>query len=342
MAYDPIAGTWVVTYLQGTVPWGKYKYVCSAPTSPGTGHVQWRDVDDESESGTGTWTRSGQQVNFDWKDSATKEYLVLAPTIGGDKAAGAVRASYGNFTTTANRLDIVDPKEDLIQTWAANYGEFRSPHICPWAKPYTMMLPANHKLYNAKQMGGPIQRVRGLAVHTTWSDPGYSEEATVGICIRTWNAAGAKTGAHFIIGKRGDVGAGHPDQPYRLCAGRQRRSVLGERGDPDQGKSRQRSQIQSANILFQWVCNSLNVPRKLASGYVGKASENPNNLYAKDAKRSYDPVTRELCEAAGVPVTTSNGEAIASTGLSCHYWLNPVKPCPGTPLLRQMNQIVSG
>ena len=55
-----------------------------------------------------------------------------------------------------------------------------------------------------------------------------------------------------------------------------------------------------------------------------------------------DPVTRELCEAAGVPVTTTNAEAIASTGLSCHYWLNPVKPCPGTPLLRQMNQIVSG
>jgi hypothetical protein len=38
--------------------------------------------------------------------------------------------------------------------------------------------------------------------------------------------------------------------------------------------------------------------------------------------------------------STKIGEAAASSGLSRHDWLNPVEPCPGTPLLKQLDQIV--
>ena len=199
-----------------------------------------------------------------------------------------MKASYGNFTTAANRLDIVDPKEDLIQTWAANYGEFRSPHICPWAVPYTMMLPGRSTSCTApKQMGGPIQRVRGLAVHTTWSAPGYSEVATVGHLHQDMERR--RTPRRVRISSSAEEGTLVQVIPTNRIAYAQ-----GGNGDPfwvsveiqTKESPANAQQIQSANILFQWVCNSLNVPRKLASGYVGKASENPNNLYAPDAKRS--------------------------------------------------------
>jgi hypothetical protein len=52
------------------------------------------------------------------------------------------------------------------------------------------------------------------------------------------------------------------------------------------------------------------------------------------------PVTNGLCEEAGMLTSTKIGEAVASSGLSRHDWLNPVEPCPGTPLLKQLDQIV--
>jgi hypothetical protein len=339
MARDSIVGTWVVTLLQGGVAKYKYNYTCSAPGTSGAGYVEWRDYWDASENGVGTWKRSGHQVNFDWKDSSTKEFLVIAPTVQGDKASGEVRASYGNFTTVAERVDIVDPKQDLMQQWAANYGDFQSPHICPWAIPYMLILPPNHKLYKSEQIGGPIQKVRGLAIHTTWSDPGYSEEATVGICIRTWNAAPVKTGAHFIIGRQGTLIQVTPTNRIAYAQG--------GTGDPSwlsveiQTKESPANpqQIQSARILFQWVANTHKCDKKLAKGYIGAHSKAKGATWAASAKQDYDPITKSMC---GAEVTTNLNEAVTSSGLSCHYWLNPVKPCPGKPLLKQMSEIAQG
>jgi hypothetical protein len=198
-----------------------------------------------------------------------------------------------------------------------------------------LKMPKNHALYNQNQIGGQIQKIRGLAVHTTWSSPSLSEEAVVGSAIATWNlAAPVKTGAHFIIGKEGTL--------IQVVPMNRIAYAQGGNGDPfwlsveiqTKESPANAQQLQSARILFQWICNSQNVPKKIATGYVGKSAENP---LAQNAKRDYDPITRDLC---GDSVSNSVTDTIQSSGLSCHYWLHPVKPCPGKPLLKQLNEIV--
>jgi hypothetical protein len=331
----------VVTHFQGGNAKYKYKYTCSAAGKNGSGSVLWRDYWDASENGTGTWTRSGDQINFAWKGSSTnKEYLIIAPTSQGDQASGEARASYGNFSLVAERIDINDPKQDLMEQWAQNYGDYTSPYICPWAIPYMLKMPKNHALYNQNQIGGQIQKIRGLAIHTTWSSPSLSEEAALGSAIQKWNdAAPHKTGAHFFIGKEGTL--------IQIVPMNRIAYAQGGNGDPfwlsveiqTFNSPANTQQLQSAQILFRWICDSQNIPKKLATGYVGAASTDPKDQFAENAKRDYDPITRDLC---GTSTTSKISEAIESSGLSCHYWLHPAKPCPGKPLLAQLKQIAGG
>jgi hypothetical protein len=334
MARDAIIGTWAVTHFQGSVAKYKYKYTCSAG-KPGSGTVTWRDYWDASENGSGTWSRSGDQINFVWRNSSTSlEYLIMAPTSQGDQASGEARASYGNFSLVAERLDINDPKQDLMQQWADNYGDYTSPYICPWAIPYLLKMPKGHAPYNQNQIGGAIGKINGLAVHTTWSSPSLTEEAAVGSAITQWSGAPTKTGAHFIIGREGTL---IQVVPLNRIAYAQ-----GGNGDPfwisveiqTKESPANPQQLQSARILFQWICNTRNVPQRLATGFIGKAAD---NALAQYAKGKYDPITTDLC---GDATTTRTDVSIASTGLSCHYWLHPVKPCPGEPLLKQLKDIV--
>ena len=336
MARDAIVGTWQVTQFEGGLAKFKYKYTFSTPPTSGTGLVRWADFYDPSSNGVGTWTRSGNQINLDWKASETiKENLVIPPTDVSDTAAGEARATYGVFSTVAERLDSADPSQDLIAQWAANYGDFKSPYICPWAIPYLLTLPSNTPPYKQSQIGGPMLKVNGLAIHTTWSSPSLSREKAVGSCIRTWNAAGVKTGAHFIIVTSGELiqvvptnriayAQGGSGDPFKLSVEIQ---TLNSPATPPQ--------LQSAGFLFRWVADSFGCDKKLATGYVGDYGHGP---FAADAKRAYDPITRKMC----TDVTTNVGDAVASSGLSCHYWLHPVKPCPGVPLLEQLSLIARG
>jgi hypothetical protein len=51
------------------------------------------------------------------------------------------------------------------------------------------------------------------------------------------------------------------------------------------------------------------------------------------------PMTRQLMFSAS---TTDPKVAFAASGLSCHYWLHPVKPCAGSPLRKQLVDIATG
>ncbi len=166
MAQDPIIGTWVVTLFEGGRAKYKYRYSCSAPPKKGAAVARWSDYWDPGSKGTGTWARAGNQINFTWPGSSTtNEYLVIAPTTQSDKASGKAMTTYGTFSTVAERTDIVDPAQDIIQQWADNYGDYQSPHICPWAIPYMLFCAPRKVTYNTKNYGPPLNRVRGLAIH---------------------------------------------------------------------------------------------------------------------------------------------------------------------------------
>ena len=122
---DPIVGTWDVALVQGNMVRYRYIYTCTAGRT-----VRWYDYNDQTENGNGTWSRSGDRINFGWKDSATNEYWIPSPRIDGGGATGLVDASYGKFSILATRLDQADDSKDLIRQRndAINAGEpFNNP-----------------------------------------------------------------------------------------------------------------------------------------------------------------------------------------------------------------------
>jgi N-acetylmuramoyl-L-alanine amidase len=331
MSLDAIVGSWVVALVQNGVTRYKYTYTCTA-----AGAVRWTDYWDKTETGGGKWRKSGDQIVFDWKDSGTKEYWV--PDDDGT-ASGAVDASYGKFSIDATRTDTVDPTKDLMRQWADNYGDFRSSFICPWAVPYLLKLPSGVEPLKASKMGGQIQKVRGLAIHTTWGNTSRTVEQTVGGTVGQWNNAGGAVSAHFAIAADGTLLQIVPTNRVAWAQGGQSDQYYLSVEIETKESPANAAQLQSARILFKWVCETYGVPKRLATGYVGPAG---NGAYAADAKRSYDPITTSMCADAGVETTTDPKVAIAASGLSCHYWLHPVKPCPGGPLLRQLADIATG
>jgi hypothetical protein len=328
-----MVGTWQVTY-------GQYRYHYAMAAS---GAVRWRDYWDSSETGTGTWSKTGDSVDFVWKGSTTKERWTVNESCINTRA-GSVIASYGTFKDLAAiKQDTVDETQDLMAQWAAAIAKgepFSSPHICHFAKPYLWVKGAPR--YDPTKMGGPIQQIRGLAIHTTWGWDGRTLLETVNGTVKQWNDAQGKVGAHFAIAGDGTLlqivptnriayAQGGPSDQYYLSVEIENRET-----------PMKRIQLDMAQRLFTWVVKTFGVPPKLATGYVGAASKNPNYKYAGDAKRQYDLITPKVCAEAGVETTTDPQVAAAASGLSCHYWLHPTKPCPGKGMLSQMAEIVSG
>jgi hypothetical protein len=331
-----IVGTWVVNYVQDGVPRYKYTYSCTAAQK-----VRWYDYWDKTTTGVGTWTKSGSQIDFRWQGSATKEYWILAPTTDEDTATGLVDATYGKFSIAATRLDSVDDSKDLMQQWAdsINSGtEFRSPHICPLAIPYLLKLPSNCEPYLANKMGGQIQTIRGLAIHTTWGNVSRTVEQTVNGTVGLWNKAAGKVGAHFAIAVDGTLLQVVPTNRIAYAQGGQSDQYYLSVEIETKESPANASQLERARALFQWVVGTFSVPKTLATGFIGPHGAGP---FAADAKRVYDPITTKMCADAGVDTTTDPQVAVAAFGLSCHYWLHPVKPCPGGPLLKQLADIAA-
>lgn len=337
MATDDIVGTWVVSLVQNGIVRYQYTYVCTSARK-----VVWYDYHDQSETGTGTWTRSGNRIVFDWKDSATKEYWIPAPAIGGATASGAVDATYGQFSIVANRLDRADDAQDVIAQWnaAINSGTaFSSPNVCPFAVPYLQHKSPNTKPLNPKNIGPAIQKIRGLAIHTTWGIIGAEVATTVSICCNTWNAAGVPTCAHFAIASNGTLLQFVPNNRIAWAQGGQADQYYLSVEIETKNSAANNEQLQTASRLFRWVARTYGFERKLATGFIGPHGNGP---WAAAAKQMYDPITTKMCAEAGVETTRDPAVAAAASGLSCHYWLHPVKPCPGGPLLKQMAEIASG
>jgi hypothetical protein len=343
MAQDPIIGTWVVTLFEGGRAKYKYRYSCSAPPKKGAAVARWSDYWDPGSKGTGTWARAGNQINFTWPGSSTtNEYLVIAPTTQSDKASGKAMTTYGTFSTVAERTDIVDPAQDIIQQWADNYGDYQSPHICPWAIPYMLFCAPRKVTYNTKNYGPPLNRVRGLAIHTTWSYRSADEKRMVESAINDWNPRMA--GAHFFIGNSGTLVQIVPLNRVAYAQGGVNGAdnfwvsvEIQTRNEPANNE-----QLFSARILFQWLVGKYGFSKAVATGYVGKhlygGADDWQRKLAENAKRDYDPITPKISSTT----TTDISKSIDSSGLSCHYWLNPVKPCPGVPLLWQLPDIAKG
>ena len=116
MSLDAIVGTWDVALVQSGIVRFRYKYTCTV-----AGAVRWTDYHDNTETGGGTWKKSGNQIVFDWKDSATREYWIPDR----NEATGAVDATYGKFSIEATRTDTHEPTKDLMRQWADNYGDFK-------------------------------------------------------------------------------------------------------------------------------------------------------------------------------------------------------------------------
>lgn len=328
---DPIVGTWHVFYMQGNVLRYRYVYTCSEQRT-----VRWYDFNDPTETGGGTWSRSGDRIIFNWKDSSTSESWVPSAT-DPKTATGQVDASYGQFTIGASRADKGDDtRDDLMKQWsdAIDAGEsFHHPSTCPLAIPYLQRLPSSAKPLNPKFMTKSIQKVRGLAIHTTWGSAGnVSPEWTVSACLNTWNAAGRPTSAHFALATDGTL---LQFVPLDRCA-------WAQGGNSDlwylsvevetKNSAASADQIETARKLFRWVIGRYGVEPGLATGYIGAHGD---GQWAASAKADYDPITRRICKKT----TDKKDEAANSSGLSCHYWLHPVKPCPGKPLLAQLPDI---
>jgi hypothetical protein len=331
---DAIVGTWVVTLVQDNQARYKYTYSCSA-----AGAVRWYDYYDKSETGAGTWTRSGKQILFNWKGSATKEYWIPGPTADGGAATGVVDASYGKFSILATRIDTVDPSKDLMRQWADNYGDFTSPHICPWAIPYLLKLPSNCQPLKPNKIGGQIQKIRGLAIHTTWGNVSRTVEQTVNGTVGVWNNAPGAVSAHFAICGDGMLLQIVPTNRIAWAQGGQSDQYYLSVEIENRELPMNQVQLTSARILFRWAAETYGFPKQLATGYVGPAGK---GQFAEDAKRAYDKITPRVCEEAGVETTRDPAVAAAASGLSCHYWLHPVKPCPGVGMLGQMAEIAKG
>lgn len=319
-----IVGTWDVSYVQGGVVRYRYIYTCSAAKT-----AQWSERGDTGKSGAGTWSLSGSQFIFDWKD-AEKEYWT--------PARGGMSGTYDDYNVVATRGAQTDDK-DLIRQWHASIeaGEaFSNPNVCPFAVPYLQHKSPGTKPLDAKNIGPAIQQVRGLAIHTTWGIVDAKVEQTVSICCNTWNSAGVATSAHFAIAADGTLLQFVPTNRKAYAQGGRADDYyisveIETKNSPANG-----SQLETARKLFRWVVGKFGVPANLATGYVGPAG---NGQFAADAKRMFDPITKKLCADAGVDTTDKEAVAAAASGLSCHYWLHPTKPCPGGPLLKQLLEI---
>src|ERR1700676_430496 len=92
-------------------------------------------------------------------------------------------------------------------------------------------------------------------------------------------------------------------------------------------------QLTAAKNLFGWLCTTYGVPRQLATGCLFSSA------------KQFDEITMSVCEAAGSDVTPDPFWAAMSRGVSCHWWLDPVKSgkgvhaCPGKGILSQLGSI---
>ena len=222
----------------------------------------------------------------------------------------------------------------LMHDWAAAYRAgtpFVHPDCCSFAIPYLGLgSPGQMPELESKCIGGPINAPYGMAVHTTAGvDNRSAYNMAAWGCVHGWNDRGVS--AHFGI-----AGDGTLVQfiPANLKAWAQ--------SDPgnqhwvsvevdNNGRSVMKvPQMTMIRWLYLWVCWTYKVPWQLSTGLLSSHTH------------GHDAITTKVCGLAGAATTTNADLAARGRGLSCHYWLKPVKPCPGPGILSQMASIITG
>ncbi len=224
----------------------------------------------------------------------------------------------------------------VMEAWASRQkrgdGSTGNPYLYPAATSYLAlsdkhmgpMTPLSDKCY-----GGVLNDVHGLAVHCTAGPVGPSAYVVANFrCVHTWN--GNHASAHFAISGDGTVVQFVPTNYVANAQGKANGHWISVEIDNNGSAPMTLAQLTSTKDLFEWVCTTFFVPRRLATGHL--CNESP-----------WDGLTRNVCTAAGASVSDSQMETVASHGLSCHRWLSydkqRKKVCPGAGILAQLPSI---
>jgi N-acetylmuramoyl-L-alanine amidase len=181
-----------------------------------------------------------------------------------------------------------------------------------------------------KSKSHALGSVNGLSVHTTGNGTGTKvtsdKNLVSGRCLSTWNKNGAS--AHFAITGDGTVAQFVPgNRSANAQHSPSNESWLSVEVDNDGISPMLDTQLEALKALYSWVQIRYQTPGTLATGYL------------PPGKPAFDKITNEICTVT----TTKIAEAIASKGLSCHWWLDANKghACPGPGILAQLPSIVS-
>jgi hypothetical protein len=181
-----------------------------------------------------------------------------------------------------------------------------------------------------KSKSQALAGVNGLSVHTTGNGAGTKVTTDKNLvafrCLSTWNKNGAS--AHFAITGDGTVAQFVPcNRTANAQHSPGNQSWLSVEVDNDGTSPMLEAQLEALKALYSWVQVRYQVPGSLATGYL------------PPGKPAFDKITNEICTVT----TTKVAEAIASKGLSCHWWLDANKghACPGEGILAQLPSVVS-
>jgi hypothetical protein len=330
--FSTIVGQWYVTY--GAY---RYYYALSSSQSPDSGSATWRDYWNAAETGKGTWKKTGNTVVFTW--GASTERWTLNDGLVNTRSGSVVETGGTYNDVVAIRQDTVDPaNSDILRQWAnaLKSGDgFVSPHICPLAVPYYAVDGYDGTPLAPEKMGGNMNQVLGLCIHTTGGNASRKDHQTVNGTVKLWNARPGKVSAHLAIAPSGTLIQIVPTNRIAYAQGEASPRYISVEIETADMKAMNAVQLITVQGLFKWVVNTFGVPKALATGFVGK---NLEGAFAVDAKRAFDPITKDICSET----TTDLRVAATSKGLTCHYWVSPTKPCPGSGMLRQMPDIAAG
>lgn len=240
----------------------------------------------------------------------------------------------------AMSVNIIPESQGLMTEWNALLSDpikvqaflARNESLYPVAKPYLKWSAG--KTLTSK--GGVLAGVNGLAVHTTGNgrdkkghNIGTTTDANLVAwrCLSTWNANGAS--AHFAISGTGTVAQFVPCNRVANAQGSGNASWLSVEIDNDGTSPMLPAQLEALKALYKWVQTRYDAPRAMATGWLPPGAA------------TFDTITQEIC----TNTTTDPNIAIASKGLSCHWWLDKNKGknahgCPGLGILGQLPEVL--
>jgi hypothetical protein len=252
----------------------------------------------------------------------------------GDEIYGMLPDGVSRFTSALKIVLHANTATDVIADWAQHYkaGEaFDRPHLYPDAVPYLALSDKGQGAMARLEdrcIGGALNAVHGLAVHTTAGTDARSPFQTARWgCVPTWNTNQAS--AHFAISGDGTVIQFVPADWVAYAQGSPgNENWISVEIDNNGVAPMKVEQLTAAKALFQWVCRRYGVYPTLATGCLFPQS------------KAFDDMTSTVCQAAGADLTTNKFEAAMSRGLSCHWWLYPGQhACPGPGILSQLPSI---